>query len=179
MKAVALAVPWACCSGPRPLRIIAVAASPSMWAARSMSRAGTPVTRSARSGQYDATTRRTASQPVVRASMKSGSISRSRTATCSSPLASAASVPGVSARCRSASFAVAVRRGSETISRPPRARCASKYCMIGGIVSAGLEPAIRMASAPGMSASGNGRPRSMPNARRPAAAAEAMQKRPL
>ncbi len=162
MKAVAFAVPWLCCSGPRPLSTIAVAASPSICAARSMSCAGTPVMRSARSGHIAATVRRTASHPSVRSAMNSASIRWSRTAVCRMPLASAMSVPGVSARCKSATLAVAVRRGSETISVPPRARCASKYCMMGGIVSAGLEPAIRIASAPGMSSSGNGSPRSTP-----------------
>ncbi len=59
-------------------------------------------------------------------------------ATCSSPLASAASVPGVSCRCSEASFAVADRRGSTTMSLPPRRRCSSKYCISGGMVSAGI-----------------------------------------
>ena len=61
------------------------------------------------------------------------------------------------------------------MSRPPRARCASKYCMSGGIVSAGLLPATRMASVSAMSAIGKGSPRSMPKARLPAAAADDMQ----
>ena len=51
--------------------------------------------------------------------------------------------------------------------------------MAGGMVSAGLEPTSRIASASAMSASGNGSPRSMPNARLPAVAAEDMQNRPL
>ena len=111
--------------------------------------------------------------------MKSRSINPSLIATCSSPFASAPSVPGVSCRCRSALRAVIVRRGSETISLPPFFCCASKYCMIGGIVAAGLAPAKNTASACGISARGNGIPRSIPNALIPAAAAEAMQNRPL
>ena len=75
-----------------------------MRAASTILRAGTPVIRSTRSGQYEATTRRTASKPVVRAAMKSRSISPCWMATCSSPLASAASVPGVSCRCSEASL---------------------------------------------------------------------------
>ena len=51
--------------------------------------------------------------------------------------------------------------------------------MNGGIVSAALLPTSRMASAPAMSESGKGSPRSMPNARVPAAAADDMQNRPL
>ena len=49
----------------------------------------------------------------------------------------------------------------------------------GGSVSAAFEPASRTTSAPGMSATGNGNPRSMPNARVCAAAALDMQNRPL
>ena len=44
--------------------------------------------------------------------------------------------------------AVGVRRGSTTISAPPFC-CWSKYCMIGGMVSAALPPTSRMASASG------------------------------
>ena len=51
--------------------------------------------------------------------------------------------------------------------------------MAGGMVSAGLLPTSSIASASAMSASGNGSPRSMPNARFAAAAAEDMQNRPL
>jgi hypothetical protein len=51
--------------------------------------------------------------------------------------------------------------------------------MTGGIVSAGLAPTSRMVCALGMSSSGNGNPRSMPNAREAAAAADDMQNRPL
>ena len=75
--------------------------------------------------------------------------------------------------------AVAVRRGSTTINCPPARRCSSKYCMIGGIVSLTFAPTSRMASAMAMSDTGKGRPRSSPNARSPAAAADDMQKRPL
>ena len=105
-----------------------------------MSLAGTPVMRSTRSGQNDVMTRRTLSQPIVRDAMKSWSKSPSAAATWSRPLARARSVPGVSGRCRVACSAVAVRRGSATINAPPFSRCRSKYCMIGGMVSAGLPP---------------------------------------
>ncbi len=179
MKPSTLPTPWLCCSGPRPVMMKACSASPSMCAACTSLAAGTPVTRSVRSGHQDATAWRTVSQPSVRLSMNAWSISRSRTAMCSSPFASAPSVPGVGCRCSVAFSAVAVSRGSDTISRPPRARCSSKYCMIGGMVSAGLLPTIRIVSAPGMSSSGNGRPRSSPSARIPAAAPDAMQNRPL
>ena len=54
----------------------------------------------------------------------------------------------------------------------PAARPASKYCMAGGMVAAGLEPTSRIACVSARSASGNGRPRSMPKARLPAVAAE-------
>ncbi len=98
---------------------------------------------------------------------------------CSRPLASAMSVPGMGARCSAAPFAVAVRRGSTTMWVAPLARPSSKYCIAGGIVSAGLEPTSRIACACAMSASGNGSPRSMPNARLDAVAADDMQNRPL
>ena len=179
MNANAFSVPWLCCSAPRADSTIAVAASPMTCAARTICSEATPVMRSTRSGQYDAQMRLTLAQPLVRVSMNAWSISLSRIATCSSPLASAVSVPGVSWRCRCASLAVAVSRGSTTISLPPRRRWSSKYCITGGMVSAGLPPASSTASAPGMSSSGNGSPRSMPNALTPAAAAEAMQNRPL
>jgi len=62
----------------------------------------------------------------------------------------------------------------ELASRP-----ASKNCMAGGIVSAGLDPTSSTASASAMSESGNGSPRSMPKARLLAVAADDMQNRPL
>ena len=74
---------------------------------------------------------------------------------------------------------MAVRRGSTTMWAAPAARPASKNCMAGGIVAAGLEPTSRIASASARSASGNGRPRSMPKARLAAVAADDMQNRPL
>ena len=51
--------------------------------------------------------------------------------------------------------------------------------MAGGMVSAGLLPTSSTTSASAMSANGNGIPRSTPNARVAAAAAEDMQNRPL
>ena len=75
--------------------------------------------------------------------------------------------------------AVEVRRGSTTMCWAPAARPSSKYCMAGGMVSAGLAPTSRIAAALAMSDSGNGSPRSTPNARLPAVADEDMQKRPL
>ena len=51
------------------------------------------------------------------------------------------------------------------MSRPPRAFCCSNHCMIGGSVSAAFAPTSITTSACAMSATGNGRPRSMPNAR--------------
>ena len=75
--------------------------------------------------------------------------------------------------------AVAVRRGSTTMCTAPAARPASKNCMAGGIVSAGLPPTNSSALVSAMSDRGNGRPRSMPNARFPAVADEDMQNRPL
>jgi hypothetical protein len=65
------------------------------------------------------------------------------------------------------------------MSDPPFRRCVWKYCMMGGMVSAALLPTKRMVCASAISASGNGRPRSMPNALIEAAAAEDMQNRPL
>jgi hypothetical protein len=61
----------------------------------------------------------------------------------------------------------------------PRLRPSSNHCIAGGMVSAGLAPISRTTSAAAMSASGNGMPRSLPNARMAAAAAEDMQNRPL
>jgi len=50
--------------------------------------------------------------------------------------------------------------------------------LIGGIVSAGLPPAMKMTATSGMSERGNGSPRSAPNASVFAAADDAMQNRP-
>ena len=103
--------------------------------------AGTPVMRSTRSGQNEDATiaAHRARNPFVRVCDEAARRSACRwIATWSSPLASAASVPGVSCRCRWATAAVAVRRGSATISLPPRRRCASKYCMTGGMVVGGV-----------------------------------------
>ena len=61
----------------------------------------------------------------------------------------------------------------------PAARPASKNCMAGGMVAAGLEPTRRIASDSARSASGNGNPRSIPNALLQAVAADDMQNRPL
>jgi len=73
-------------------------------------------------------------------------------------------------------LALAVRRGSTTICLAPRARPSSKYCIAGGSVSAGLLPTSRMTSACATSANGKGSPRSIPNERFDAAAADDMQK---
>ena len=100
-------------------------------------------------------------------------------AMCSNPFASAKSVPGIGARCSPAPSAVEVRRGSTTMCRAPAARPRSKYCIAGGMVSAGLAPTSRIACAFAMSDSGNGSPRSTPKARLPAVADDDMQKRPL
>lgn len=94
-------------------------------------------------------------------------------------MASARSVPGTGCRCSVDPAAVAVRRGSTTMWVAPAARPASKYCMAGGMVAAGLDPTSKIVFASARSASGKGSPRSMPNARLLAVAAELMQKRPL
>ena len=60
-----------------------------------------------------------ASQPSVCSAMNSASMSPFSTSRCSSPLSSARSVPGLICRNRSAFSAVAVRRGSTTISFAP------------------------------------------------------------
>ena len=70
------------------------------------------------------------------------------------------------------------RRGSTTICVAPFAR-PLEHCIAGGMVAARLAPTSRIASAPAMSASGNGSPRSTPKARLEAAAADDMQNRPL
>ncbi len=98
---------------------------------------------------------------------------------CSSPFANARSLPGVFCRCSQAPRAVAVARGSTTTCRAPGARPASNHCITGGIVSAGLLPTSSTACASAISLTGNGNPRSIPNARLLAAAAEDMQNRPL
>ena len=138
-----------------------------------------PVVRSTRSGQYARTARRTASNPFVRAATYSSSTRFSRIAMCSRPLASERSVFGTGCRWVCASSAVAVRRGSITTCRAPRSRPSSRKRIAGGIVSAGLLPTSTSTSAFGMSSNGNGRPRSIPNARVPAATADDMQNRPL
>jgi hypothetical protein len=91
----------------------------------------------------------------------------------------AKSVPGVGCRWIAARRAVGVARGSMTINVPFAADCSVRYRARGGIVSVTLAPASKRVSAPARSASGNGRPRSIPKARIPAAAADDIQKRPL
>ena len=59
------------------------------------------------------------SQPSVCSAMKSSSMSPFSTSRCSRPFSSARSVPGLICRNRSAFSAVAVRRGSTTISLAP------------------------------------------------------------
>ena len=76
------------------------------------------------------------------------------------------------------SAAVADSRGSTTIN-PPWSRAPDRCWTNGGIVSATLLPSSNTAPARPMSSTGNGSPRSIPNARLPAAAAELMQNRPL
>ena len=78
----------------------------------------------------------------------------------------------------SVSRAVVLRRGSTTMS-PPAARALCRCERKGGIVSPTFEPRSSTVSAVSRSVSGKGRPRSMPNARFAAAAADDMQKRPL
>jgi hypothetical protein len=73
-----------------------------------------------------------------------------------------------------------VARYIEQLTRARSAPTAKqRLSAIGGIVSAGLVPTGRIASVCAISCIGNGMPRSIPNARSPAAAADAMQKRPL
>ncbi|MNL44807.1 hypothetical protein D3C87_1674050 [compost metagenome] len=60
-----------------------------------------------------------ASQPSVKAAMKAGSVWPFFTSRCSRPLSNARSVPGLIGRNRSALSAVALRRGSTTISFAP------------------------------------------------------------
>ena len=61
------------------------------------------------------------------------------------------------------------------MSCPPRFFCSKIHCMIGGMVSAQFEPHSISALVSAMSATGNGKPRSMPKARFCPAAAEDMQ----
>ena len=90
--------------------------------------------------------------------------------------------PGTGCRCTpppsSVRAAVDECRGSTT-TRPPAARAPARCADDGGMVSATLLPSRRIACAPPRSASGNGSPRSTPNARLAPAAALAMQNRPL
>ncbi|GHG59998.1 hypothetical protein GCM10018980_48300 [Streptomyces capoamus] len=62
---------------------------------------------------------------------------------------------------------------------PPFSRSSVKNRSDGGIVSAGLDPTRITHPVLGTSSSGNGSPRSRPNALVPAAAADDMQNRPL
>ena len=80
--------------------------------------------------------------------------------------------------CMSSAAAVGVRRGSATMS-PPASAARTRWVRKGGIVSAGLAPRSSTACADPMSVTGNGRPRSRPKHRIPAAAAELMHQRPL
>ncbi|GAA3030185.1 hypothetical protein GCM10017559_66000 [Streptosporangium longisporum] len=161
------------------MRIAARSAAARIATAARIRATGTPVIRSTRSGHQAATEVRTASKPPVRAATYASSTSPWAMTMCSRPSASARSVPGVGCRCRSAWRAVAVTRGSMTISRPPASRIAARCRTKGGMVSATFPPASSTASARARSVIGNGRPRSMPKARPVAAAAEDMQNRPL
>ena len=104
---------------------------------------------------------------------------RPRPARAARPSARARSVPGTGWTNTSARSAVGVRRGSITTTLPPRARRASRWRAAGGMVSARFEPTSTSTSVCSMSASGNGSPRSTPNARLPADAADDMHHRPL
>ena len=79
----------------------------------------------------------------------------------------------------SARSAVGVRRGSMTTTWPPLSRSRSRWRAAGGIVSARLEPTSTSTSVRSTSASGKGSPRSIPNARLAADAADDMHQRPL
>ena len=84
---------------------------------RRISSAGTPEAASAYSGVASATAIRTDSTPSTYAG---GAVSPSSKSTCSIASRTTASVAGRTKWCSSATFAVSVRRGSNTIIRPPR-----------------------------------------------------------
>ncbi len=100
-------------------------------ARRRTSSALTPLTRSASSGVNGSTAARTASRPSTQA----GGVARSATRS-SRTIArrTAASEPGRTKRCSSAIFAVSVRRGSRTTSRPPREASSRRRCGKSGTV---------------------------------------------
>ena len=165
MKASTLLTPCACCSGPRAVSTIALRARPEH--AR-----GFDELRLRNAGERFDALRPVCSREPPHVVEPFGAVcrcSRDRSATsrisrCSSRWRAPHPSPGATRRWSVAHWAVGVRRGSTTISAPPLRCCASKYCMIGGIVSARLPPTSRIASACGMSSSGNGSPRSMPSA---------------
>ena len=66
-------MPWLCCSAPRAVSTITLLGLAEQAASARSSAAGTPVTRSTRSGHHAATDRRTSSKPVVRAATYSSS----------------------------------------------------------------------------------------------------------
>jgi hypothetical protein len=93
-------------------------------------------------------------------------------------LRSATSVPGFTGSHRSAVRAVAVSRGSTTMSRAPASRAAQIHLVKMGKHSAVFDPTMRMHLASARSVMGSG-DRSSPNAFAYAAPADDMQRRPL
>ena len=110
--------PWACVDTPiRPWTAADGAAARSRARRRTAS-ADMPDTRSASSGVNPATASRTRSMPCTYSAGAARSPSSSSRTMASS---TAASEPGRTKWCSSAIFAVSVRRGSSTTSRPERA----------------------------------------------------------
>ena len=127
--------PWVD-SPSRPYATPPSAAASSRVSRRTVS-AGTPLTRSACSGEKSPTASRTRSTPST---YDAGRVSPSSNSTWTIASSTAASVPGRTKTCSSATRAVSVRRGSTTTIRPPRARRSRSRCgKSGTVISEPLE----------------------------------------
>ncbi|PQM47904.1 hypothetical protein C1Y40_01882 [Mycobacterium talmoniae] len=117
--ALVFQVPCVLWLSPIVQQLIQLAASPIHWAAVRMSASGMPVISATWSGGNCSAKLGITSQPSVNSAMNSSSVWPFWMSRCSRPLSSARSVPGAICKNRSAFSAVAVRRGSTTISLAP------------------------------------------------------------
>ena len=153
--------PCACCSAPRAVRIITLSASPRRRARSRSSSAGTPVTRSTRSGHHDATESLTGCEAggargdvlLVDVAARDHQVQQGL-----APARGRCRAPAARRRrpCRRSRCDA----GRSRTTLPPRSRRLTRWRAAGGMVSARLEPTRTSTSVCSRSASGNGRPRS-------------------
>ena len=125
-----------------------------------MRSAGTPVVAATDSGVQSRARAASSSTPVMSSAIAPRSTSASAKSTWTTAMSSAASVPGVIGIHSSAWSTVPVRRGSTTITRPPRSRILSSSPSTSGHASSepcdacGLAPITTTKSVRGTSGTG-------------------------